>query len=70
MSPPEMQVVQLGFVVFSRGELAVSSSIERLRDGRVREAYTKGDVLGPDGIPVDAVAKVVGWGTSVSREML
>ena len=43
---------------------------EGLRDGHVREAYAKEDVLGPDGIPVDAAAKVVGWGTSVSREML
>ena len=47
-----------------------SLQTEGLRDGRAREAYAKENVLGPNGIPVDAVAKVVGWGTSVSREML
>lgn len=47
-----------------------SLQTEGLRDGRAREAYAKEDILGPGGIPVDAAAKAVGWGTSVSREML
>lgn len=72
LAPGERRVVELGFVVLCRGEFEVSASVEEVRNsGRLGEQMdAKGaDVLGPDGIPVDVVAKIVGRRTWVSREM-
>ncbi|PWW77774.1 TRAPP II complex protein [Tuber magnatum] len=73
LEPGEVRVVEIGFVALCKGEFEVSASIEEVRrgsggrDGADRDGYE--GVLGPDGIPIDVVAKMIGRKTWVSREM-
>jgi len=69
----EVRVVEIGFVVLCKGEFEISASVEEVRrggggrDGADEDGHE--GVLGPDGIPVDVVAKMIGRKTWVSREM-
>lgn len=74
LEPGEVRVVETGFVVLCKGEFEVSASIEEVKrgSGGRRDGVGGGGyegVLGPDGIPIDVVAKMIGRKTWVSREM-
>ncbi|PUU81915.1 transport protein Trs120 or TRAPPC9 TRAPP II complex subunit-domain-containing protein [Tuber borchii] len=71
----EVRVVKIGFVVLctSKGEFEINASVEEVRRGGSGRDGADGDghegVLGPDGISIDVIAKIIGKKTWVSREM-
>ncbi|KAG0642031.1 TRAPP II complex [Tuber brumale] len=65
----EVRVVEIGFVVLCKGEFEVSASVEEVRRGSGGGRDGCEGALGPDGIPIDVVAKMIGRKTWVSREM-
>ncbi|KAH0615057.1 uncharacterized protein H6S33_000693 [Morchella sextelata] len=70
LKPQEEFTVEMGFVALCRGEFEISGSVEEIRTAESSPDDLKDDgELGPDGIPVDLISKMIGRKTWVSREM-
>lgn len=69
LRPQEERIVEMGFVVLSRGEFEISGSVEEIRTVENPDDPSGGSELGPDGIPVDLISKMIGRKTWVSREI-
>lgn len=69
LKPQERRTVEMGFVALCRGEFEVSGSVEEIKTMGGPDDSNGGEKLGPDGIPVDLISKMIGRKTWVSREM-
>lgn len=69
LKPQEERIVEMGFVVLCRGEFEISGSVEEIKAIEDPDDLTGGSELGPDGIPVDLISRMIGRKTWVSREM-
>lgn len=69
LKPQEERIVEMGFVVLCRGEFEISGSVEEIKAIEDPDGLTGGSELGPDGIPVDLISRMIGRKTWVSREM-
>lgn len=69
LKPQEERIVEMGFVVLCRGEFEISGSVEEIKAIEDPDDFTSDSELGPDGIPVDLISRMIGRKTWVSREM-